>query len=176
MSISGDERLSQIFDAHEPFVRALAIKYAPTPSLSDDIVQQVFLEFLAKYDTWDTQSDLRPLLHTMTHIVARRCWHERSRTLSPEMRQLAEHIRQLAEARGTTAYDEQQKEALRACLQKLPEKSRKIIEAHYVLGVPSKDIASRMQLSADSIRQAMCRLRAQLKKCMESSLTGESHA
>ena len=172
MSIPNNEFMDRLVAAHEPFVRALATKYAPVAGAADDIVQQVFLEFIAKYDTWDTQSDLRPLLHTMTRFVARRYWHERSRSMTPEMHQLADHIRQLAESRDLQLYGEQEKSALRECLHKLPEKSRRIIEGHYLLGVSSKDIAESMQLSSDAVRQALCRLRVQLRKCMEASLSG----
>jgi RNA polymerase sigma-70 factor, ECF subfamily len=176
MPIPSNEFRDRIVASHEHFVRVLAIKYAPVAGMADDIVQQVFLEFIAKYDAWDTQSDLRPLLHTMTRLVARRCWHERSRSMTPEMHQLADYIRQLAESRDVALYGEPEKAALRECLKKLPEKSRRIVEGHYLLGVSSKDIAESMQLSADAVRQALCRLRAQLRKCMEASIPGDLHA
>ena len=156
---------------HEPFVRALARKYAPAPGLADDIVQQVFAEFLAKRTEWDFDSDLRPLFHTMTRHVAQRCWREHVRQMPSERRQLADHIQRLAESRETPVYGEDEKAALRQCLEKLPEKSRRLVEGHYQLGVSSADIASGMNLSADAVRQALCRLRGSLRKCMEATLS-----
>ena len=65
--------------------------------LVDDISQQVFLEFLAKQERWDLEQDLRPLLATMTRLVAARHWRERKRAMPEVMRELADYVLQLAE-------------------------------------------------------------------------------
>ena len=171
MAKLSSDNASDAVQSHEPFVRALARKYAPAPGLADDIVQQVFTEFLAKRDAWDFTTDIRPLFHTMTRHVAQRCWRDHARRMPSEQRQLAEHIQRLAESREASVYGEDEKAALRQCLEKLPEKSRRLIEGHYQLGVSSADIASGMNLSADAVRQALCRLRGSLRKCMESTLS-----
>jgi Sigma-70 region 2 len=61
---------ARIFLSHHRFVKGVALRYAPWPDLMDDIVQQVFLEFMAKESKWDLSADARPLLATMTRHVA----------------------------------------------------------------------------------------------------------
>src|SRR5229473_681927 len=90
--------LEEIIQAHRGFVRALALRLAPAPGLAEDIAQQVFLEFIAKADEWDLTRDVQPLLAGMTRNVARRQWRNRVREMPEQSRQLAEHIRALAEA------------------------------------------------------------------------------
>ena len=65
-----DPNLDGIIEAHGAFVRALALRLAPTPGLIEDIAQQVFLEFIRKAGEWDLASDLRPLFTVMTRVVA----------------------------------------------------------------------------------------------------------
>lgn len=156
--------------AHGGFVRALALKFAPVPGLAEDIAQQVFLEFIAKEASWDLTRDIKPLLAAMTRNVARRCWRERTHTLPEVQRELAEHIRNLAETREVTWFDEEEKSVLRRCLDRLPAKSRRLIELHYYLDASSVEIARQMQIHADAVRRALFRLRGQLRICVRRFL------
>jgi RNA polymerase sigma factor (sigma-70 family) len=166
--------LEQIIQAHGGFVRALALRLAPAPGLAEDIAQQVFLEFIAKAAQWDLSSDVRPLFAGMTRIVARRAWRERTHDMPEVVRELADHIRDLAEAREVTWFEEEEKSALRRCFEKLPDKSRRLIDLHYDLGVTSVDIARQMEMKADAVRRALFRLREQLRKCIQRLLRERS--
>jgi RNA polymerase sigma-70 factor (ECF subfamily) len=159
-----------VIAAHAGFVHGLALRFAPAPGLGEDIAQQVFLEFLAKAGQWDLTRDVRPLLAGMTRNVARRCWRDHTRSLPEPTRQLAEHIRALAEDREVRGHDEEETTALRHCLDRLPDKSRQLVELHYFVDLTSVDIASRMAMKADAVRRALFRLRGQLRKCVLSVL------
>src|SRR5262249_31372227 len=154
--------LDEIVQSHRGFVHALALRLAPSPGLAEDIAQQVFLEFIGKAAQWDLSSDLRPLLATMTRMIARRAWRETTHQMPAVVRQLAEHIRELAELREVTWFDEEEKNALRRCLESLPQKSRQFIDLHYQLGLTSVDISAQMGMNADAVRRALFRVREQL--------------
>src|SRR5208283_3813965 len=109
--MSNETKVAQLVLAHHAFVKALAFKLAPWPGLVDDISQQVFLEFLAKQEKWDLEQDLRPLLATMTRLVAARYWRERKRAMPEVMRELADYVRGLAEEREAPAYTDEKKAA-----------------------------------------------------------------
>ncbi|MBN1672999.1 MAG: sigma-70 family RNA polymerase sigma factor [Kiritimatiellae bacterium] len=168
--------IETIVTEHEGFVKALALKLAPAPGMCDDIAQQVFLEFMAKADQFDLSRDVKPLLAMFTRNVAMRCWRERQKVMSPEMRKLADHIRMLAEEKDFTWYSDAERTALRRCLDKLPEKSRHILQVHYYLGVSSVEIAGKMHMKAAAVRRALFRLRKELRRCIERTLAGESYA
>src|SRR5919112_639611 len=65
---------AQAFLAHHGYVKGLALRHAPLPGVADDIVQQVFVEFLSKTASWDLSTDIRPLLATMTRNISLRLW------------------------------------------------------------------------------------------------------
>ena len=168
-----DPNLAAIAEAQRGFVRSLAIRFAPWPGMADDITQQVFLEFFAKAAQWDLSRDIRPLLAGMTRNVAMRAWREHTRTLPAQLRDLAEHIRELAERQDPPEHGTEQLDALKRCLAKLPDKSRHLVELHYYLGISSVDIARQMQMNADAVRRALFRLREQLRRCIRALLKGE---
>jgi RNA polymerase sigma factor (sigma-70 family) len=165
-------RAAQVFLAHHGFVKGLALKHAPVPGLAEDILQQVLVEFLGKAEQWDLASDVRPLLATMTRNVALRHWRERTRELPEAMRKLADHVRQLAEERDAPPRFDEEATALRGCLEKLPEKSRALIDLYYYRDVPTAEIAARMDMKTDTVCRAICRLRERLRSCIGRVLNG----
>jgi RNA polymerase sigma factor (sigma-70 family) len=168
-----DPAITAIVEEQRPLVHSLAIRFAPWPGLADDITQQVFFEFINKSGQWDLTRDVRPLLVGMTRNVALRTWREHTRTLPDQLRDLAEHIRQLAEQQELPPRGPEELNALKHCLAKLPEKSRRLLELHYYLDVASVDIARQMQMNADAVRRALFRLREQLRRCIRGLLKGE---
>lgn len=175
--LSDETKVAQLVLAHHAFVKALAFKLAPWPGLVDDISQQVFLEFLAKQEKWDLEQDLRPLLATMTRLVAARHWRERKRAMPEVVRELADYVRQLAEEHEAPLYADEKMAALRICLQKLPEKGRALLELYYDTGISTVDIAAQMETHPDAVCQALCRLRGKLRECIQRTLShGGVHA
>ncbi len=143
----------------------------------EDITQQVFLEFMAKESKWDLSSDARPLLATMTRHIAMRLWRERTRQ-QPVVQKLADHIRQLAEERETPPRYEDEVRALRGCLQKLPDKSRELVDLYYYNEVGTPQIAEQIHMKADTVCRALSRVREKLRECIEQSMNqgGRAHA
>jgi RNA polymerase sigma-70 factor (ECF subfamily) len=165
-----DPTLNHLVEIHHGFVHALALRLAPAPGLAEDIAQQVFLEFISKATRWDLSSDIRPLLATMTRHIAGRAWRERAHQMPEVLRELSEHIRQLAEGAETSWFGEEERNALRTCIGRLPAKSRRLVELHYELGLTSVDIAEQMSIRADAVRRALFRLREQLRRCVQRLL------
>lgn len=174
--MSSHAKVAQLIIAHHGFVKGLAVRIAPWPGLADDIAQQVFLEFLAKESKWDLETDVKPLLATMTRHVAMRCWRERTRQMPETVWKLAEHIRDLASADVPDPRWDDEVVALKRCLEKLPDKSRSLVDLHYFGGATTVEIADSMTVKADAVRQALCRLRGQLRTCIETALAKGSHA
>ncbi len=168
-----ETQAAQLFLAHHDFVKGVALKYAPWPGLMEDITQQVFLEFLRKEQQWDLDKDVRPLLATMTRHVAMRLWRDRTREQPEIVQKLAEHIRQLAEERDLPPRYEEEIGVLRTCLQKLPEKSRDLIQLYYYNEIGTPQIANKLDMKADTVCRALSRVRDKLRECIQRSINQE---
>ncbi|GAA5144702.1 hypothetical protein GCM10023213_35300 [Prosthecobacter algae] len=165
-----ETRAAQIFLTHHDFVKGVALKYAPWPGLMEDIAQQVFLEFMAKEQRWDLENDLRPLLATMTRHVAMRLWRDRTRQRPEVVQKLADHIRLLAEESELPPRYEEEVGLLRGCLQKLPEKSRDLIQMYYYSDVSTAQIAEQLEMKADTVCRALSRVREKLRECIQRQI------
>lgn len=165
-----ETRAAQIFLSHHDFVKGVALKYAPWPGLMEDITQQVFLEFMAKEEKWDLENDLRPLLATMTRHVALRLWRDRTRERPEVVQKLADHIRLLAAESETPPRYEEEIGVLRHCLEKLPEKSRELIQLYYYRDISTPEIAAQLELRADTVCRALSRVREKLRECLLKEL------
>ncbi len=64
--------------------------------------------------------------------------------------------------------------ALDGCCEKLPEKSRRILLLRYTEDLPSAKIAEAINSTAEAVRVALHRIRAQLKDCIAHSLAKQS--
>lgn len=158
------------FLAQHDFVRAIAQRAAPWPDLVDDIVQQVFLEYMKKADRWDLEKDIRPLLATMTRMVAKRHWRTATRNQEDTVRQLAEHLRQLAmEGEDEPGIEASGVKALKRCIRELPERSQNLVELYYFSGLSSRDIGEQTQTNPDTVCRALSRTRDALRRCLKKS-------
>jgi RNA polymerase sigma-70 factor, ECF subfamily len=169
---SENTRAGQVFLAHHGFVKGLALKHAPWPGLANDIIQQVFLEFARKEEQWNLDADVKPLLASMTRLVALRCWRERTHREPEVVRQLADHIRQLVSERQDEPRYDDELDALRGCLEKLPGKTRSFVDLYYYAGHSTGEIADRMKMKGDTVCRALCRVREKLRDCLQRSLNG----
>ena len=167
-----EAKAAQAFLSHHGFVKGLALRHAPLPGIADDILQQVFVEFVAKADQWDLDTDVKPLLATMTRTVALRHWREKTRDMPEVVRKLAEHVRMLAEERSPSPRYEDEISILRTCVEKLPDKSRTLIDLYYYDDIKTPQIAERLGMKADTVCRAMGRLREKLRECIDRGMKG----
>lgn len=63
------------------------------------------------------------------------------------------------------------REALRTCLDKLPENLRTPVEMRDVLAVPSEEVCKQLQITATNLWTRLHRARALLRTCVERSIT-----
>lgn len=60
--------------------------------------------------------------------------------------------------------------ALRACLEKLPQESKRLLRLRYDEGRSGRDLAALLRRSEDAVYKALSRLHAALRKCAEERL------
>jgi RNA polymerase sigma-70 factor (ECF subfamily) len=61
--------------------------------------------------------------------------------------------------------------ALRDCVEQLAPKSRQIVAGRYGDGWKAPDLSDHLGMTAAAVRQALMRIREQLKQCIEIQMT-----
>lgn len=78
-----------------------------------------------------------------------------------------ELVEALAESGEKTSADyEMRLEALKSCLQKLPDRQREIVQKHYLNGSAVQDVADTMDLKPNAASQLLHRARKNLFECI----------
>ncbi|MDO5555042.1 MAG: sigma-70 family RNA polymerase sigma factor [Planctomycetia bacterium] len=168
------EKATFHFLQHHDFIRRVAFRAAPNPSLQEDIVQDVYVEFVSKAGKWDYDSELRPLLRKITTNIAKRYWHEKLRHLPSNLQKIAaltqkylENERPAHEAR----FDDQQL-ALDLCMKKLTSRSLLILEAFYCKQMKAGQIAAMVGMTEGAVHKVLSRAREFLRQCVDKSVEG----
>ena len=150
------------------YARALLGNYAA----ADDVVQEALLVVFKKFDQFQEGTSIlawcRSIVRIEVLLAKRR--HQRERSL-PE---------RLLDDAIDAAFDEFQaagrneaeswREALRRCLERVPERGRRVLSGRFADELSYQQIGERLGMTIEAVRKALFRLKRQVKSCVERSL------
>lgn len=156
----------------EPSVSAYVFASVTGFHDAEDVVQRIAQELARRFDEYDSS---RP-------FVAWALWIARSRVidfyraqdrrrvvLADELLgQLADTIAKQADGRSN------RREALEACLEELPRRSRRLLDLRYVEEQSAEETARETGSTAGSVRVLLSRIRTVLASCIERRLAMEN--
>ncbi|MEO1527650.1 MAG: sigma-70 family RNA polymerase sigma factor [Planctomycetota bacterium] len=166
------EEFTQYWLDAEPSVSAYVFASISGFHDAEDVVQRIAQELARRFDEYDPN---RP-------FVAWALWIAKSRVIDHYrvegrrrvvfsddlLAQLADTIAARAEGQG------QRREALEACLDDLPPKSRRLLDLRYVDALSAEETARETGSTSGSVRVLLSRVRTVLASCIERRLTMEN--
>ena len=164
---------SLCFLKYYKFVSMVAFDTVPLWQLQEDIVQEVYLEFVGKSDRWDFNVDLKPILRVLTRNIAVNVWREYSKNLPSNLREIANCLRRTgSDDQDSGEHSDYDKElmALESCIEKLTPRCRALIEAFYKEQRTMVEIAETQGERVNTIHKRLSRIRMTLRQCIERRL------
>jgi len=166
--IHARERLTLLWLDAEPAVRAFVGAAVRGFHDAQDVTQQVALTVARRFDEYDGS---RP-------FVAWALWLAKSRIVDHYRKQGRERLvfsetlmDQLADALVMRQPQIAMRQAaLERCLEKLPAKSRRMLQLRYAEETSVEEIATEVASSSGSVRVILFRIRNLLSQCIESEL------
>lgn len=158
-----------LVDTHLDHVRAYIALRLPQPHLVDELAHETFVFAFRHIAGFTAGTAFRAWLRAIAANLMRA---ELQRYARAQAHQLDYSRALLIEADlvATQPADAPEVEYLRDCLASLPPHARELIELKYTHNHPIDTIATRLQRTENSIWQALFRLRAQLRECLERKL------
>ena len=148
------------------FIRVLGVK----PDAVDDIAQDAFVIAYQRRHLLEDPEDAGPWLRTIARNLVRnelRKSARRSRIVNAQLTEVA-----LADSSQvlTENWSDQWLEALKHCVEQLPDKSRALVDGHYQKNLNSIQLAQDQGKTSTAVRQSLSRLRRALRTCVEKRL------
>lgn len=169
------ELANRLFLENYGLVRQIAFESAPSLDLVDDIVNETFVYFTERAGTWNYDEKIQPLLRTITQNIAKRAWRDHLRHLPQAYVRIAENAQKSIETSGFFSDEvpyESKLTALDLCMQKLPLKTRKLVEMHYLHQVSIVEIVRRTGQSLSTLYKLLLAGRRLLRDCIMNALSG----
>lgn len=139
---------------------------------AEDVVQRIAQELARRFDEYDSR---RPFVGwalwiTKSRVIDYYRAQGRSRIVFSDelLSQLADTIVSQSDGRS------QRREALEACLEKLPPRSRRLLDLQYVHDRSAAEIAQETGTTSGSVRVLLSRVRTALASCIERRLSLEN--
>jgi RNA polymerase sigma-70 factor, ECF subfamily len=166
------EELARLWRETEPTVAAYVFAAVSQFQEAEDIVQQVALTVARRFSEYDRERS----------FVAWTLWIAKSRIIDfyrkrdREKRFFSDHLlEKLADTFSSSSIVPNEKRvALEKCIDRLPEKSRQMLQLRYADGKKIGQVASVLQKSAGVIRMTLYRIRNLLADCVRIETAKES--
>ena len=161
-----------LVERHLDAIHAFVALKLPVPHLVDEITHETFIFAFRTIAKFTTDTSFRAWLRA---IAANKVRAEIERYYREERNRLAYSERRAIEdaLHETAPQDSRDVEALNDCLKAVPENLRTLLNLKYHNESSSEDIARRLERSVSWVRTTLCRVRQQLRECVERKLKVE---
>lgn len=153
------------------FVRSLGVR----PEAVDDLAQDALVLAFEKLDDFDREEDFGAWVRGIARRLVANARRKESRRQQIISEHLAEFLGEAEVAHPLAEAGDERLPALNECVEQLPERSRQVLHWRYFEEQSPGAIGSRLERSANDVRQMLFRLRRVLLECVERKLVlGES--
>ena len=165
------DRFLRLFTTNEPAVRAFVRRLVPLREDAQDVMQEIALVLWRKFGEYRSSDDFRRWAFGVARyeILA---W---LRDTSRNRQLLAADVVELLADESVKADQrlESQREALRACLDKLPKPERQLVMAAYQRGAQVQEVATLSGRTVAAFYQWLHRVRLLLLNCVRRAMVKE---
>jgi RNA polymerase sigma-70 factor (ECF subfamily) len=162
------EDFLRLFLRHEVELRAFIGSIVRDAHVREDVFQETALILWREFPRYDPA---RSFGAWARGVAAKKLLEERNSQRRTQLLFSPEAIQALAEAAEQAPADNRPKlEALEHCVARLPDRSRRLLALRYGQSQSPETIAGHLGMTITAVYQALWRLRAALRQCMERYL------
>ncbi|EAQ77057.1 RNA polymerase sigma factor nccH-like protein [Blastopirellula marina DSM 3645] len=167
-----DESFAELVAENHVQLRSFVRMLGVDPEWVDDLAQEAFLVALRERDSFDERQDVGKWLRGIARNLVRTEIRKGARRQRIQHAVLADMLLRSSETDDECPeWSLMRLSHLRDCVEQLPPKSRQIVSGRYADGWKATDLAAHLAMKADAVRQALVRIRQQLKTCIERRMT-----
>ena len=163
------ETFLRLWMRHESELRAFVRSCCPKAQEVDDVMQEVSVAALRKFSTLDDHS----AFGAWACLIARYELLSARRRFARDRLVLAEDVVALLADEGAKELPLRQRQlrALDHCIKKLPRERRELALTAYAKDTTIRELATQLKRTEGSLYQLLSRIRKELHRCMEGTLS-----
>ena len=165
-------RFGELAAAHQSNIRNYVGSLGVACGSIDDIAQDAMIIAYQKFDSYESGTNFAAWVRNIARNLVlndRRKTKRRYEILNDVVMEHRAAIDPSTYLEDQEA-DQNQRSALRACLQQLPPNTREVVEARYQRGIEPKQIAEQLGLKGSALRQRLLTARRALYDCVRKRL------
>jgi RNA polymerase sigma-70 factor (ECF subfamily) len=166
--------LLSLLGANERSLFAYVCALSPNWQDAEEIMQQVRIRIWQDFDQYDPAKPFGAWARAIAYYLTLAYRKERSRQPEFFSERILEEVSLTYEVVADTVND--RRTALVSCLEKIGSQKRRIIEEYYLSTEPSQQLADKLSLTPNALRQLLFRIRKTLFDCVERNVQRESHS
>lgn len=142
---------------------------------AEDAVQEAMLVVVNKFDQFTEGTSMLAWCRSIVRLEVLRMKQQRQRDRSLAERLLDDAIdAAFDEFQTAQRSDEAEpwRKALQNCLERVPDRGRRVLKSRLVDDLSYQQIADRIGMTLEGVRKSLFRHKKQLKTCVETSLRG----
>ena len=151
------------------YARSLLGNYAA----ADDVCQEAMLVVVKKYDQFQEGTSMLAWCRSIVRIEVLRAKQRRQHEGTLAERLLDDAIdAAFNEFQAARRHDEVEswREALRRCLERVPERGQGVLRARFADELSYEQIGARLGMTIEAVRKALFRFKKQVRLCVETSV------
>jgi len=142
---------------------------------AEDVIQEAMLVVMKKFDQFREGTSMLAWCRAIVRLEVLRVKQQRRRERSLTERLLDDAVdAAFEEFQKPQRHDdtESRREALERCLQRVPQRGRRVLEARFVDELSYQQIGQRVGMTLEAVRKALFRTKKQVRSCVETCLGG----
>ena len=141
---------------------------------AEDAVQEGFLVVIKKFDQFQEGTSMIKWCRSIVRVVILRMNQQRRREQTLADCLLEDAIDGAFDEFQTARHDDTEawQQALRRCLERVPQRAHSILKARFVDEMSYQQIGKRLGMTLEAVRKALFRYKKQVRSCVETSLRG----
>jgi RNA polymerase sigma-70 factor (ECF subfamily) len=173
---AGDDRrrdaFARLFAQHDRWLFAYLVSLLGNSAAAEEVFQEVCVVLWREYETFELGTDFVKWVSVIAHHQVQR-FRRQQRRLGPQLSDAAVDLLS-RDAVDRADLLESRRDALRRCLDKLPDRDRQLVQQCYGDSRQSfKAAAQNLGRPANTVYKALCRIRRALYQCIERALAVE---
>src|SRR5262245_19496265 len=171
--MDSQEEFLQLFLKHQDELRAFIGAVVRDRHAREDVLQEVALVLWKELPRYDRARSFCAWARGIAANKLMQRWEQAKRHPVPFSPQAIQAV--------LDAYDRTEKDALpqvdalQHCLERLPDKYRRLLALRYQKSMKLAEIAERVRGTADAVHKALSHARARLQRCVELRLSSARH-